>query len=191
ASVFQALVVEREHHVESFAVDPWEFRLQQVFVEWPVVRVDEAVLIEFEPRADPHRVVGVPVGNAGASLRDAVSRLLLDAEQEIENRRGGGRLARLVEAVDDVEVRTAGRGRAELERIVAEPTVTTEIKPPNPHAARSRSAARRCASTSSAPSRAMRRRMFANSSASRPSRSSREAAGNWLRISAARSRSAS
>ena len=121
AAVFQALVVEGEHHMESLAIDARELRLQEVFVERPVVRVDEAHLValeardfisavaKLEPRADPHRIVGVPIGNAGASLRGAVSRLLLDAEQEVENRRSRRRLARFVEAVDDVEVGTAGR----------------------------------------------------------------------------------
>ena len=79
AALLQALVVEREHHMESLAIDAGELRRQQALVERPVVGVDEAVLValearnlvrppaKFEPRADPHRVIGVPVRDAGAS----------------------------------------------------------------------------------------------------------------------------
>ena len=76
AALLQALVVEREHHMERFAIDARELRRQQALVERPVVGVDEAVPValearnlvraaaKFEPRADPHRVVGMPVRDA-------------------------------------------------------------------------------------------------------------------------------
>ena len=133
AALLQALVVEREHHMESLAIGGGERHGQHGLVERPIVGVDEAVLVpleardfirppaDLEPRADPHRVIGMPIGDAGAPLGDAIGRLLLDAEQKIEDRRRGRRLAGFVEAVDDVEVRAAGRRRAEVELIVAEP----------------------------------------------------------------------
>src|SRR5580700_2858525 len=75
ATPFQALVVEREHHMERFAIDARELRRQQTLVKRPVVGVDEAVFAalgartlegapaKFESRTDPLRVVGMPVGD--------------------------------------------------------------------------------------------------------------------------------
>jgi hypothetical protein len=61
----------------------------------------------------------MPVRDAGASPSDAIGGLLFNAEQEIEDRRRGRRLARLVEAVDDMKVRAAGRRGAEVELLIA------------------------------------------------------------------------
>src|ERR1700678_2923658 len=200
ATLFQALVVEREHHMESFAIGGGEGHGQHVLVERPVVGVDEAVLVpleagdfvgapaDFEPRANPHRVVGMPVRDVGASPSDAIGGLLFNAEQEIEDRRRGRRLARLVEAVDDMKVRAAGRRGAEVELIIAEPSVAREIEAADPHAARSRSEARKWASTSSAPSRATARSIAANSPGSRPTSPSWEPCGRLRLNSSAISR---
>ena len=152
SSLLQALVVEGEHHPERGAVDARELRLDERLIERTVVRIDEAVLValeardfvraarKLEPRADPHRAIGVPVRS---HFRRAVGRLLLDAKQEIEDRRRDGRFSRFVEAVDDVEVRAIRRRRAEVELIVGEPAVADEIEPRDPHETWPLSAARR------------------------------------------------
>ena len=62
---------------------------------------------EFERRADPHRRVGMQKG---------VVALRLDAEQQVEEGREGGRFAGLVRAVDDVQVGPAAAAFAEIER---------------------------------------------------------------------------
>ena len=174
AALLQALVVEREHHAERGAVDAGKLRLQDALVDRPVVGVDQAVPVALETgdlvrAARQARAARRPAwryrrASSPLGLRRAVGRLLFDAEQEVEDRRGRGRLARLVESVDDVEIRALRRRGAEIDRIVAEPAVASEIEPRDPHAARSVSAARRCASTSSAPSRAMARRISAKAS---------------------------
>ena len=166
-------------------------------VEGEIVLVDEARLValqardlhgravQLQPRPDPHGVVGMPVRHARPALRRAVGRPLLDAEQEVENGRGGGRLAGLVEPEDDVEVRTRLGPRAEIDRIVAEAAVRSRSSLSILMAQTSASAARRWASTSSAPSRARTRSASAKASASAPNRSSREPGGRWPRSSSA------
>ncbi len=76
AALFQARVVEREHHMESFAIGGGKRHGQYVLVERPVVGVDEAVLVplearnlvmaavKFESRPDAHRVVECQFGTS-------------------------------------------------------------------------------------------------------------------------------
>ena len=189
-ALLKALVIERKHGLVAVAVEPAKTCQQRAVGDGLIAVVEQAVLLPLDTGEFLGLSIDLHAGadaHVGVGVEEIVAALRANPEQQVEPGTEQRRFSRLVRAVDNVQVATAGGGRAKIDPVIGELAVAGEVEAIEAHQAVSLPAAwPGCsrASTSSAPWRASSRRRALVSASSVPNRSRRSVGSCACKVSA-------